>query len=38
VPTRIFGASVTAVCSYLMGVHRLGKRGAAEALHDLYAG
>ncbi len=35
-PTRIFGASVTAVCSYLMGVHRLGKRGAAEALHDLY--
>lgn len=36
VPTRIFGASVTAVCSYLMGVHRLGKRGAAEALHDLY--
>ncbi len=36
VPTRIFGASVTAVCSYLMGVHRLGKRGAAEALRDLY--
>ena len=37
VPTRIFGPSVTAVCSYLMGVHRLGKRGAAEVLHDLCA-
>src|ERR1019366_7785512 len=36
-PTRIFGPSVTAVCSYLMGVHRLGKRGAAEVLHDLCA-
>lgn len=36
VPTRIFGPSVTATCSYLMGVHRLGKRGTAEVLHDLY--
>ena len=35
VPTRIFGPSVTAVASYLMGVHKLGKRGLAEALHDL---
>ncbi len=36
VPTRIFGPSVTAVASYLMGVHKLGKRGLAEALHDLF--
>ena len=36
VPTRIFGPSVTAVAAYLMGVHKLGKRGLAEALHDLY--
>src|ERR1019366_578672 len=35
VPAGIFGPSVIAVCSYLMGVHRLGKRGAAEVLHDL---
>jgi len=36
VPTRIFGPSVAAFTSYFMGVHKLGKRGAAEALHDLY--
>lgn len=36
VPTRIFGPSVSAVAAYLMGVHKLGKRGLAEALHDLY--
>ena len=36
VPTRIFGPSVTAVASYLMGVHKLGKRGLTETLHDLY--
>lgn len=35
VPTGIFGPSVIAVCSYLMGVHRLGKRGAADVLYDL---
>jgi len=35
VPAGIFGPSVIAVCSYLMGVHRLGKRGAGEVLHDL---
>lgn len=36
VPTRAFGPSVDAVASYLMGVHRMGKRGVAEALNDLY--
>ena len=36
VPSRIFGPSVDAVIGYLMGVHKLGKRGAAEALFDLY--
>jgi transposase len=37
VPTRIFGASVTAMCGYLMGVHRLSKRATAELLGDLFA-
>jgi transposase len=36
VPTRAFGPSVDAVVSYFMGVHKLGKRGVAEALYDLY--
>jgi transposase len=36
VPSRIFGPSVDAAVGYLMGVHKLGKRGAAEALFDLY--
>jgi transposase len=36
VPTRAFGPSVLAVASYLMGVHRMGKRGVVEALYDLY--
>ena len=36
VPSRIFGPSVDAAIGYLMGVHKLGKRGAAEALFDLY--
>jgi len=36
VPSRIFGPSVDAASGYLMGVHKLGKRGAAEALFDLY--
>jgi len=36
VPSRIFGPSVDATIGYLMGVHKLGKRGAAEALLDLY--
>ena len=36
VPARVFGPSVAATCSYLMGVHRLGKRGTAEALRDLF--
>jgi transposase len=36
VPTRIFGPMVVAVCTYLMGVHRLGKRGVSEMLHDLF--
>ena len=36
VPTRVFGPSVDAVASYLMGTHRMGKRGTAEALYDLY--
>ena len=36
VPSRIFGPSVDAAIGYLMGVHKLGKRGAAEALLDLY--
>jgi transposase len=36
VTTRTFGPSVDAVASYFMGVHRMGKRGTAEALYDLY--
>ena len=36
VPRRIFGPSVDAAIGYLMGVHKLGKRGAVEALFDLY--
>ena len=36
VPTRAFGPSVDAMVSYWMGVHRMGKRGVAEALYDLY--
>ena len=36
VPSRIFGPSVDATIGYLMGVHKLGKRGAAEALLNLY--
>jgi transposase len=36
VPTRIFGPSVEATCGYFMGVHRLGKRGMAEVLHDVF--
>jgi transposase len=36
VPNRIFGPSVDATVGYLMGVHKLGKRGAVEALFDLY--
>ena len=36
VPTRVFGPSVSAVVSYFMGVHRIGKRGAAEVLLDVY--
>jgi len=36
VPTRAFGPSVDAVVSYLMGIHRMGKRGVAAALDDLY--
>ncbi len=35
VPTRAFGPSVDAVVSYLM-LHKLGKRGVAEVLYDLY--
>ncbi len=36
VPTRIFGPMVIAVCTYLMGVHRVGKRGVSEILGDLF--
>ena len=36
VPSRIFGPSVAAVAAYFMGIHRLGKRRVADALHDLY--
>lgn len=36
VPSRVFGPSVDAVASYFMGTHRMGKRGTAEALYDLY--
>lgn len=36
VPSRVFGPSVDAAVSYFMGVHRMGKRGVAEALLDLY--
>lgn len=36
VPVRVFGPSVDAVVSYLIGVHRMGKRGVVEALLDLY--
>lgn len=36
VPTRAFGPSVDAVVGYFMGVHKMGKRGTAEALYDLY--
>jgi transposase len=36
VPTRIFGPSVEAACGYFMGVHRVGKRGTAEILQDVF--
>lgn len=36
VPTRIFGPSVEAACGYFMGVHRIGKRGTAEILQDVF--
>jgi transposase len=36
VPSRIFGPSVDAAIGYLMGVHKMGKRGVTEALFDLY--
>jgi transposase len=36
VPTRIFGPSVEAACGYFMGVHRIGKRGTAEILEDVF--
>lgn len=36
VPTRIFGPSVEAMCGYFMGVHRVGKRGTAEILQDVF--
>ncbi len=36
VPSRIFGPSVDAAVGYLMGIHKIGKRGAADALFELY--
>jgi transposase len=36
VPARIFGPSVEAACGYFMGVHRIGKRGTAEIMHDVF--
>lgn len=36
VPTRIFGPSVEAACGYFMGVHRVGKRGTAEIMQDVF--
>lgn len=35
-PTRVFGPSVEAACGYFMGVHRVGKRGMAEILFDVF--
>ena len=36
VPRRIFGPSVDATIGYLIGVHKMGKRGVVEALFELY--
>lgn len=36
VPTRVFGPTVEAACGYFMGVHRVGKRGMAEILFDVF--
>lgn len=36
VPTRVFGPSVEAACGYFMGVHRVGKRGTAEIMFDVF--
>ncbi len=36
VPHRIFGPSVDATVGYFIGVHKMGKRGVAEALVNIY--